>query len=298
MSRDDERDVTMTVEISAAPDAVWRALTDAGELTRWFPLEAKVEPGEGGSWWIGWPPGPWQFSCDVATWQPGRRLELVERRDDPAAAGHVLRIDFRLEESGGATRLTVVHSGFGRGAEWDDEYHGVERGWRYELRCLAHYLDRHRGRDRATAWLVESTGVPADEVFARLTGVDGFEPDPAMLALAVGDRVRLRTPLGGDHAGAVLAAARPGVELDPVDASVGAPQQVGHADAVADICAGLPGGLGESGFEHRPPRGVEGVDAVAGRDLQVDDLVGVVERGATDRRRPGRHDPLEHPPAM
>ncbi len=206
MSRDDERDVTMSVEIPAAPDAVWRALTDADELTRWFPLEAKVEPGEGGSWWVGWPPGPWQFSCDVATWQPGRRLELVERRDERAAAGHVLRIDFRLEESGGATRLTVVHSGFGRGDDWDDEYHSVERGWRYELRCLAHYLDRHRGRDRATAWIMQSTGLSGDEVFARLTGGQGFEPDPAMLSLAVGDRVRLRTLSGDDHVGAVLAA--------------------------------------------------------------------------------------------
>lgn len=38
-----------TVEIEAPIERVWRALTEAAELERWFPLEARVEPGEGGS---------------------------------------------------------------------------------------------------------------------------------------------------------------------------------------------------------------------------------------------------------
>lgn len=36
------------IEIDATPERVWKALTDAADLVRWFPLEAKVEPGEGG----------------------------------------------------------------------------------------------------------------------------------------------------------------------------------------------------------------------------------------------------------
>jgi uncharacterized protein YndB with AHSA1/START domain len=39
----------MTIDVNAPADAVWSALTEARELTRWFPLEARVVPGEGGS---------------------------------------------------------------------------------------------------------------------------------------------------------------------------------------------------------------------------------------------------------
>lgn len=37
-----------------AAGGVWRALTEAEELTRWFPLQARVTPGEGGEIWMSW----------------------------------------------------------------------------------------------------------------------------------------------------------------------------------------------------------------------------------------------------
>ena len=39
----------MSIDIEATPEHVWKALTDAAELTRWFPLQARVTPGTGGS---------------------------------------------------------------------------------------------------------------------------------------------------------------------------------------------------------------------------------------------------------
>ncbi len=48
------RSVERTIEIDAPVRDVWRALTDADELMRWFPLEARAEPGEGGSIWMRW----------------------------------------------------------------------------------------------------------------------------------------------------------------------------------------------------------------------------------------------------
>jgi uncharacterized protein YndB with AHSA1/START domain len=38
----------MSIDINATPENVWRALTGAGELMRWFPLQARVTPGTGG----------------------------------------------------------------------------------------------------------------------------------------------------------------------------------------------------------------------------------------------------------
>ena len=53
----DARVFDMSIDIDASADAVWSALTEARELTRWFPLEARVIPGEGGSMYWGWGEG-------------------------------------------------------------------------------------------------------------------------------------------------------------------------------------------------------------------------------------------------
>ena len=42
------------IAIDASAEAVWKAITDAEELTRWFVETAKVEPGVGGSFRISW----------------------------------------------------------------------------------------------------------------------------------------------------------------------------------------------------------------------------------------------------
>ena len=41
------RYVEKTVVIDSPADVVWHALTDAEELTRWFPVDARVKPGLG-----------------------------------------------------------------------------------------------------------------------------------------------------------------------------------------------------------------------------------------------------------
>ena len=43
-----ERRLEREVEIEAPREDVWKALTDANELARWFPLKARVTPGLGG----------------------------------------------------------------------------------------------------------------------------------------------------------------------------------------------------------------------------------------------------------
>jgi uncharacterized protein YndB with AHSA1/START domain len=42
------RTIEKKVEVGASVDAVWKAWTHADDLTRWFPLEARVEPSRGG----------------------------------------------------------------------------------------------------------------------------------------------------------------------------------------------------------------------------------------------------------
>ena len=75
-----------------------------------------------------------------------------------------------------------MNSGFGAGADWDDELDGVSAGWQSELRNLRHYLEHHRGRDRVIAWTKTATHLLPPQVWARLLGPGGlvFEGRPSL----------------------------------------------------------------------------------------------------------------------
>jgi uncharacterized protein YndB with AHSA1/START domain len=174
------RKFTMSIDIAATPEDVWRALTDAGELVRWFPLQARVTPGVGGTIFWGWDQ-QFAWESQIATWEPNKKLTLVENR--PAfdihgnplpEAPHGLAMEFTLESHAGRTRLRIVHSGFAQGASWDDELESVSSGWQFELRSLRHYLERHKGRDRHHASVHAVTSLDVDSTWQRLLSPSAF----------------------------------------------------------------------------------------------------------------------------
>jgi uncharacterized protein YndB with AHSA1/START domain len=188
----------LSLELDHPVDDVWRALTDAGELVRWFPFDAKVEPGLGGTVWLSWG-DPWFFCTRIEVWRPGEHLRLIENRSDELAKDARIAMDFTLEGRGGATVLRMVHSGFGTGEEWDTEYDGISRGWAYELRCLRHYLDRHLGQSRHVAWLPQPTDVGRERAYATVFGPDALAAEGSVAGLAEGDRVVPVSPTPQAH---------------------------------------------------------------------------------------------------
>jgi len=210
---DTPRRFDLSLDIAAAPEDVWRALTQAGELTRWFPLNAEVTPGRGGSVFWSWGEA-WPWRLGIEEWEPGRRLLLHQAPDayqqfdgegrplphSPRPSAPIA-LEFTLERQGAGTRLRVVHSGFGPGAEWDDEFDGISHGWPFELRGLRLYLERHRGRDRQAAMVRRSTVLSIPEAWARLTGPDGYALRPA--APAEGDTFEAGPRGGARYAGRV-----------------------------------------------------------------------------------------------
>jgi uncharacterized protein YndB with AHSA1/START domain len=176
----DARAFTMSIDLAATPDDVWRALTDADELVRWFPLQARVRPGKGGTMSWDWD-GQFTWNSRIDVWEPGRRLVLVEDRPAVDVKGNPLpgpsqriAMEFTLESHAGGTRLRLVHSGFGRGANWDDELDSIGAGWQYELRGLGNYLEHHQGRDRVTAAVNQFGSIPRHTLWKRLFSPAGF----------------------------------------------------------------------------------------------------------------------------
>lgn len=168
---------------------MWRAL-DAEELVRWFPLDAKVAPGEGGSISLSWGDF-WSGTSAIEVGEPNRRLRTVDRRQDSTGRVVEIAVDYIIEGHGGQTVLRVVHSGFGHGAEWDAEFDSIRRGWQFELRGLRHYLTRHWGTPRRVAWALEKTSLPAEECYARLMGPAGLVREGSIAGLRPGDPYRL-----------------------------------------------------------------------------------------------------------
>lgn len=160
------------IEIKVPVEAVWKALTDAEELTRWFPQQASVTPGVGGKILWSWP-GITDWHLNIEQWQPNEHLravydlqtEVIVKTDDQTEAETAIKlantgkrkplqlaVDFFLQGRGGSTVLRLVHSGFGKGSPWDEEYDGISWGWLKELRSLRHYLEYHHGKSRHVGW--------------------------------------------------------------------------------------------------------------------------------------------------
>ena len=120
-------------EIAASPETVWKAITDAAELVNWFPLDAVVDPGEGGRIIYGW--HSIKGDSRIQAWRPPEHLRTswmvhAEPGDDPRTQ---VAVDWFIEGERGQTRLRLVHSGFSMAKEWDEEYDGTRRGWDFEL---------------------------------------------------------------------------------------------------------------------------------------------------------------------
>ena len=107
------------LDIAASPEEVWKAVTEAEELVRWFPLEAESKPGPGGEITYKW--GEFAGTCKILEWSPPHHLRTawMEAPSGSSSPASPLVVDWYLEGEKGKTKLRLVHSGFGPGADWD-----------------------------------------------------------------------------------------------------------------------------------------------------------------------------------
>jgi len=117
--------VTLDLEIDASPDVVFATLIEPGKLNRYMARDAKVEPRVGGRIDFGWGVGGPVKIVDLV---PNQRLAYewgFEGEPDTL-------VTWTLEGSGGRTRLSLRHSGFG-----DDGYQeGYRTGWQHFLNYI------------------------------------------------------------------------------------------------------------------------------------------------------------------
>lgn len=137
-----ERTIELTTRIEASPDAVFRSLTDAGELVRWFPSAAESDPRTGGAFEYRYefeqdPSRNHAYSGEYRDVTPNERVAYPWN----GRLG-TTEVEFRLRPAGGGTEVSLSHSGWGAGAEWDESLELHREGWGFFLENLKAYLER------------------------------------------------------------------------------------------------------------------------------------------------------------
>lgn len=198
------RTIQLDVRIHAPRDAVWAALTDPVQLARWFPPLASGKPGLGEKLVFTWDP-ELQWHTRVAAWEPGHHLLWRDEVAPHTGEGHApadattqpMAVDWTLEADGGQVLVRLVQSGFGEGDRWDDYYDGTDFGWRFYLHALRHYLERHRGKERAMVFVRRAArGGPAVP-WGKVWSADGFAPAPDAAHFKAGGPLEVQ--LGGER---------------------------------------------------------------------------------------------------
>lgn len=124
------------LDIQATPEQVWQAISEGEKLQQWFAPIAKVEPGK--SIELGWSP-EMTGKANVRDWEPGKRMSWVEGEGSEREKV----VEFQVQpKDDSTTTLRLVHSGFGAGAEFDNEYDSTHGGWHTFFAAMRHGLER------------------------------------------------------------------------------------------------------------------------------------------------------------
>jgi uncharacterized protein YndB with AHSA1/START domain len=144
----DTRTIEQTITVQAPRDEVFRALTDAGALKRWWITDGTSEPRSGGHFRYEWK------MADAANdhVQEGTYDAVVDGVvvAYPWAAGPdtTTHVTFALDEREGATRVSLVHAGFA--PDLDEVHERHDQGWRGFLSNLKSVLEAGEDNRAAT----------------------------------------------------------------------------------------------------------------------------------------------------
>jgi uncharacterized protein YndB with AHSA1/START domain len=124
--------IERTLTLRAAPERVWRAITDTDELARWFPQRAEWDLRPGGEGRFHWD-GHGTFPIRVEAVEPPRYLAWkwgAEAEADPESSHSATLVEWWLEPTDdGGTTLLLRESGFRRPEHRAEN----EQGWTEEL---------------------------------------------------------------------------------------------------------------------------------------------------------------------
>ena len=158
--RSKTRDLRFTIAIKAKPEQIYRALTSATELCRWWLQGAETDARNVGRFRMVWPKvrrrdaegrAPRAFPAHVAAGDsigyfvdldPGRKVAWLWKLSRRALYPPLST--FFIEKKARGCELTLVHAGFSSKPSYDKVFAGCAEGWEDCLSKLKLYLETGR----------------------------------------------------------------------------------------------------------------------------------------------------------
>ncbi|MBV8145534.1 MAG: SRPBCC domain-containing protein [Gammaproteobacteria bacterium] len=138
---DRERGYAHRVDVLADADAVWRALTDPTQLTRWCSPQAQIQPRQGGLFRASVDRVS-EFEAHIDVFEPGRRLRLMYLPSSSLPpSGTVMVDDFILDRAPGGTIVRLLGSGVSGAPEWDTQYWRLRTSWQQAMTRLKVFVE-------------------------------------------------------------------------------------------------------------------------------------------------------------
>ncbi len=130
--------IERTLELDAALEDVWRALTDPTELSGWFGDTTELNPRVGADGWFGWRQHG-RFAVRVEVFEPPRRFSWrwVHEPEKTVDEAPSTLVEWTLTaRDDGGTSLHLRESGF----RTEEHQKDNEGGWTQELGELVEHL--------------------------------------------------------------------------------------------------------------------------------------------------------------
>ncbi len=157
------RVIRAEIRTRATPQQAYDAWADPEKIAHWFPdrAEGKAEPGATITWIFD--NFNYRIPYEVLIAQPAEKFAI---RWNPPPGMNPGILEITIAKEGGETVVRLVNSGFREGAEWNDEFEGIDSGWRMSLALLKHYLDNYFGTSRSSFLVMRPAEFSFDQVVA------------------------------------------------------------------------------------------------------------------------------------
>jgi uncharacterized protein YndB with AHSA1/START domain len=198
------RIIRAEIRTKATPQQAYDAWADPEKIAQWFPdrAEGKAEPGATITWIFD--KFNYRIPYEVLIALPAEKFAI---RWNPPPGMNPGILEVSISKEGGETVVRLVNSGFREGAEWNDEFEGIDSGWRMSLALLKHYLDKYFSTSRNSFLVMR----PAEFSFEQLVPLHRTEPGLKKWLTnggeygEVGESFSLELQEGGPASGHVLA---------------------------------------------------------------------------------------------